>query len=232
MMKNTAVRLALGLITLLLFACVQKPPANRYGNDKNRPLVDGKYSLAADREKLDELRKDVPADIKNKNDQEALVKFLTAEVKRPPADIRSVFNEMVQKKRQDFDRDMTKEREKFNQDEKTRRSGFLDRQSDARNSFNRSKSTKPVRDSFFAEQDSARKNFFADEREKRNDFESQVRERRKNFEDHIRSKTNEFTQEMRIYQKKYDDMKKAEADAQREAEKKAEGNPQAGEPGH
>lgn len=213
----------LSLATIAFFSalvgCATKPAPNRYESPENRPLVDEKYSLAADRSKLEELRKEIPQEIKNKNDQEAVIKHLVQEVKRPPHEIRSIFAEMVSKKRQEFDRDMTKEREKFNSEEKVRRDGFLDKQTSARESFNRGKKTKQERDTFFSDQDKSRKTFFADEREKRNDFESQVRERRKNFEDHIRSKSNEFNSELREYQKKYDDMKKAEAEAKRQAEK-------------
>ncbi len=75
------------LAMLLLFSC--QIQSKRGGTESETPLVDPKYSIAQDRSALDELRQDVPADIKKENDEKALMAELTAEVKRPPTAIRA-----------------------------------------------------------------------------------------------------------------------------------------------
>lgn len=200
----------------LALSCSQKPPANQYEPQPGNPLVDRHYSLSADREKLEELRKDIPEETKIRNDEEAFIQQLVNEVKRPPADVRRAFDSAVRKKRHEMDRDLQRLRKDFSAQEKKERDAFLKEQTRARQEFLRGKPTKEARTEFFREQDEKRRTFFSDAREKRNDFESQVRERRKEFEDRVRARTNEFNQEMRAYTRKYNDMKREKEKAQRE----------------
>lgn len=201
------------LIFTGLLGCETSGQRNRYKpeSDEIAPLVDPKYSLAADRQRFDELRKNIPAEKKAANDDQALILQLTSDVKRNPSEVRGVFDQMMRKKRDLIDRDLRREREDFNKVERKAREAFLREQASAREPSKTKKMNKEQRSDFFKEQDLKRKDFFSDEREKRGDFESQAREKRKNFEDYARGKTNEFNAEMRSFQKRFDDNKKKEA---------------------
>jgi hypothetical protein len=41
--------------------------------EEGRPLVDDKYSLKADRDALDELRKNIPIEVRKENDEKAFM---------------------------------------------------------------------------------------------------------------------------------------------------------------
>jgi len=207
-----------GLLTLLT-ACSssQQAPDNVYRtNQDGRPLVDDKYSLQADRKALDELRAEIPGEVKRENDELALVLGMMSETKKSPSDIRSRFDSILRKKRSLFDKDITKERETFTKEERKKREEFLKSQRDQREVFGREKHSREERAEFFKELDHKRSEYFSVERDRRNDFESDVRERRKNFEDYVREKQNDFNQENRAYTKRYDEMKKQEREQERE----------------
>jgi hypothetical protein len=212
-MKTFLFKFGLLISCLFLTACAssEEKSNNQYRSaGESRPLVDSKYSLAADRQAMDEARSQIPDDKRKQNDEMAYILQLFAETKRPPADIRSQFDTMTRKKRAQFDKDITRERENFTKEERKKRENFLKDQKQARDDFNRIKQDRDKKNEFYREQDQKRSEYFADERDRRNDFESDVRERRKNFEDYIREKNNEFNQEYKAYSKRYDDMKKAE----------------------
>ncbi len=205
------------LFAIFLGACTssQTAPSNAYrSNSDDRPLVDDKYSLQADRKAMDEMRAQVPADRKRENDELALMLGVN-ETKKTPADVRNQFDTLLRKKRSLFDKDITKERETFTKDERKKREQFLKEQRDQREVYGREKHSREDRTEFFKELDEKRSEFFSTERDKRNDFESDVRERRKSFEDYVREKQNEFNQEHRAYTKRYDDMKKQEREKQK-----------------
>lgn len=197
------------LVLLGTIACgSSQKPDNTYKTGDERPIVDDKYSLTADRKALEEVRGQVPPEKKKENDELAFILGLMSEVKRPPSEIRSQFDSVLRKKREVFDTDLKKERETFTKEERKKREEFLKSQQKARDEKKNVKMSREERNEFFKELDGKRNEFFSVEREKRNDFESDVRERRKNFEDYARQKQNEFTQELRAYSKRYEDMRK------------------------
>lgn len=201
----TTIGLAMGLA-----ACSSTSErSNTYRTDgQDRPLVDAKYSLSEDRKALDEVRSQVPANVKAENDELALSLRLLSETNRNPRDVRSEFDRLVRKKREQFDKDIKKERETFTLTERKKRDDFLKVQKQTRDQFMKQKRSRDANNDFFREQDQTRKEYFADERDRRNDFESDVRERRKSFEDYTRAKVNEFNQEHRAYVKRWDDLQK------------------------
>lgn len=203
-------------------SCRSTSDKNRYKpTEETKPLVDAKYSLAADRQQLEALRAEVPEEKKQVNDEEAFILQMFSEVKREPGQIRQTFDQLMRKKRELMDRDLKKERELFSRSEKTSRDDFLNSQSRERNRIKNKKLSRDEVKFFYDEQDQKRKDFYANEREKRQDFESQVFEKRKNFEDYARGKTNEFNAEFRAYQKNFDDQKKAKAQADKSAKAEA-----------
>jgi len=218
-MKKSTLFLALFPAFCLAFglaACSSgNKPENTYrSQNEDRPLVDDKYTLQADRKAFDEIRAQVPADKKRENDELALILGMMSEVKKPPTDIRNQFDSLLRKKRQQFDKDITKEREIFTKEERKKREAFLKSQQEDRAAFNREKTDRETKNKFYKELDEKRSEFTSVERDKRADFESDVRERRKNFEDYIREKQNEFNQELRAYSKKYEELKKSSSNNQ------------------
>lgn len=212
------------LIPLALSACssTEKRDNQYVRRDDSAPLVDEKYSLRADREKMEEHRREVPAERRAENDEMAYVLQLFQEVKAPPQDIRSKFDSALRKKREALNRDLQKERENFTKEERRNRDRFLKNQKDERDAFLSAKPAKDQREEFFKDQDEKRREFFSDEREKRNDYESDVRERRKSFEDYAREKNNEFNQEYRAYVRRYDEWKKTKEAEKRESAARVE----------
>lgn len=220
--KREARRVSMTLVGLALVAsgCQSTPSdQNRYKpTDEKPPLVDAKYSLSADREKLEELRREVPEPVKQANDEEAVILQLLQDTKREPSEIRRTFDQMLRRKREQMDRDLKRERDEFGRAEKSARDAFLKEQSRARDANKGRKLSREETKSFFDGQDAARREFFATERDKRQDFESQIREKRRNFEDYARGKTNEFNAEIRAFEKRRRD----EAEARKRAEKEAQ----------
>ena len=205
----------MGLVGLL--GCATSSKSNQYvRRDDAAPLVDEKYSLQADRARMNEMRRDVPEDIRRENDELAYVLQMFQEVRRSPQDIRAQFDSTVRKRRDLISRDLQKEREEFTKKERKGREAFLKQQKDAREAFTKTKPEKDARDDFYKDQDEKRRDFFADERDRRQDFESDMRERRKNFDDYIRQKQQEFNQEYRVYSRKYEEMRKQKQDSGRE----------------
>lgn len=201
------------VMTLIGCSSADVKPTNSYRSaDENRPLVDAKYSITADRKALDEIRAQVPDEKKRDNDELAFILQMVSdsqtELKKAPADIRTQFDNLLRKKREQFDKDMRKERENVTKEERKKRESFLKSQQEARDTYARQKHTREEKNDFYKEIDEKRSEFFSNERERRNDFESDFRERRKSFEDYTREKSNEFNQELRAYQKRFDEAKK------------------------
>jgi hypothetical protein len=198
-------------------------PTNQYREaQEERPLVSPEYRLSADRSALDQIREQVPGDVKLANDELALIMGMMVEVRRTPSEIRERFNQLVRKNRQSFDKGLKAERETFTKSERKKRDEFLKEANQTRGDYFKTKPSKEDRAEFVRDQEQKRADFFATEKEKRSDFESDVRERRRSFEDYIRQKTNEFNQELRNYTKKFDDEKKAKN--QRSKNKAEEGD--------
>lgn len=209
-------KLAAIAILAIPLACQSKEVKNQYSrSEDHNPQVEEKYSLTADRKKFDEIRQQVPMDVRKENDELALILQLTQETKKNPSEIRSQFDKTLRKKRELFDKDMKKERETFSKNEKKQREEFLKNQTKERESFNKEKRSREERNEFYGEQDAKRKEYFANERERRADFESDFRDRRKNFEDYAKEKTNEFNQEHRAYVKRYEESKKLKTDSKK-----------------
>lgn len=173
--------------------------------EKKIRLIDAKYSLAKDRAELDKLRESIPADIKTHNDEKAFLAELMSEIKYPPEVVRNKFSNLVRKKRDLFNRDMTRAREDFNKIEKKTRDVFTKELTEERESFLKKKVDREKRADFFNEQDEARRTFMAEQKEKRDDFEADFREKRKNFDDYMKEKNDDFLFELRDYQAKWND---------------------------
>lgn len=179
-------------------------------------LVDAKYSLTKDRAELDKIRESIPADIKKHNDEKALTAEWFGEVKYSPEVIREKYSNLVRKKRELFNRDMTRSREDYNKKEKKSREEFLNNVTEERKDFLRKKTDRDNRTDFFNRQDEARRTFMAEIRESRDEFETDFREKRKNFDDYLREKNDDFVFELKNYAIKWKE--KLDRDKERETQ--------------
>jgi len=92
---------AISIKTAIVGLCCAALAACSTSKEKH-PSSDSEYRLKEDRSHLDELRKDVPEDVKEKNDETAYILNLMNEGKTEPNDVSSRFNTGVRKKRDLF----------------------------------------------------------------------------------------------------------------------------------
>ncbi len=184
------------------------------------PLVDDKYSLKADREALEALRKNIPAEVKKDNDEKAFMDDMMSDLSKNPSDVRGKFQSIVNKKRETFNKDMTKKREDFSKAQSKDREAFSKEQGEQRKDFTKKRTSSSERTDFYDDLEGKRKDFYSGQKEKRDAFEEDMRDKRKNFDDYIRAKTDEFNQLHRDYTKRYEENLKAKADLKKQAEEK------------
>lgn len=203
--------LILNLVALALTGCQVATTRPELADEEKaeEPRVSDEYSLKADRAKFAELRKDIPVEKQNENDEQALTASLLGTGERPPSEIREKFDRLMRKKRENFRKDREKIRTTYSRDEKKRREAYLDQLKEQREEFRSSKHSADEGRKFYSEIEEKRRDFFYEEREKRSDFESDHREKQKDFEDYMREKQNEFQQELRAYTRRYDERQKA-----------------------
>jgi hypothetical protein len=167
-------------------------------------------SLKSDRSQLDDLRKEIPEEIKRTNDELALIfEILNAKGgDEEPSAVRERFDKALRSRRDKNDKDLRRRREDFSKSEKRERDLFLEKLKAEREKFVSKKVTPDERRRFFEDQDQSRRDFFADQADKRKEFESAIQDGRKTFEDYAREKQNQFSQELRAYTAGYYDRKK------------------------
>ena len=197
--------------------------------DKIKNELGNEVSLAADRSKLDELRKEIPEEKKKANDELALFLNMMKQGSEQPNLVREKFTVMVQKKRTEFRTKTQRLRDDFRKDETKLREEFLNKQKADREAFTKKKHDSKENREFFSEQDKLRQRYFADERDRRQSFESELSAQTKDFESYMRERTNEFNEQFRLYS-----MKQAEKPKEKKAVtgesgfdklKKADGEP-------
>src|ERR1019366_8437975 len=88
--------------------------------------IPAEVSLKGDKEAIDELRKDVPLEIKKSNDRlaETLARWKAS--KMAPDRLREKFNDEIRKMRNDLDKKQKKSREDFQRELSDKRIKFLD----------------------------------------------------------------------------------------------------------
>ncbi|MFM6930293.1 MAG: hypothetical protein ACKOX6_17635 [Bdellovibrio sp.] len=204
--------------TMVLVSMLISSAAMAQGTHK--PLVDDKYSLKADREAMEALRKNIPAEKKAANDEKAFMDEMLSDLSQSPMEVRGRFTSILSKKRDAFSRDMTKIREEFQKKQTAEREAFSKEQSAEREKFAKTKATPQERNEFYANTDGKRKEFYQVQHEQRDVFEAEAREKRKNFDDYVRAKTDEFNQAHRDYTKRYEENKKNTADLKKQAAEK------------
>lgn len=203
---------ALFIAFLLLTGCVTSKSDNPRKISEQRQLVrdqlSGEISLKQDRHELDELRKEVPKEKKEANDELAFSLNQTADLKEEPSKIRQRFQNLVERKRRRFNEKVQKIRNKYQTDETRRRDDFFRDQNEKRDKFRAAKRSTRDSNDFYSQQDRDRLEFFAREREKRADFDDEILQQTKDFNEYMKMKHDEFTEQMRNYTQRFDQMRK------------------------
>jgi hypothetical protein len=187
----------------VLSACASRP------SSKEPLLVDDKYSLKADREELDKLRKEIPEDVKRENDEKAFLENLLGDPSQSPSDVRNRFSNNLNKRRDQFNKDMASVRQDFTKNQQRERDVFVREQEQMRKDFSRKKVSSEERKDFFDGLDQKRKDFFSRQRDGREQFEADSRDKRKNFDDYIKSKQEVFNQQHRDFLKRNEEYRKS-----------------------
>jgi hypothetical protein len=197
------------LITLVSLTACQRGSKKKDEKPATTPIPD-EVSLKVDRTSLEELRQEVPTEVRRENDELAFIRELLTAEEQEPSKIRERFSKAVRDRRLKFDRAAKKRRDDFNRKEKQDRNDFLAKHKDKRDDFvNSSRKIKSEkRKAFFDEQDSQRNGFFGDQRDARKDFESQETEARRTFEAYLTERVNQFNGEIREYTNNFYDRRK------------------------
>jgi hypothetical protein len=180
----------------LLSGCAMNSHVN---SPEDRPLVESNYLLKQDREAFDQIRSEIPTDVKEENDELALFEQLFANPQKKPADIRNQFNQLLNQKKNKFQKDLKKKREEYVKKERKDRDQFVQQLAQERESFKRNKANKEKTKDFYNELDLKRKDFFSEQKEQRDIFEAQVRDDRKNFADYTKEKQTDFNSRLKIF---------------------------------
>ncbi|MFZ4403077.1 MAG: hypothetical protein ACOYOK_03155 [Pseudobdellovibrionaceae bacterium] len=184
-------------VFLFLTGCISSPQTDA------PPLVSAEFSLQADRQAMDDLRSQVPAEKKVKNDEESFLLQFFTNADQPPEKIRERFQEAVRRKRKTFDDTINDQRKTFNRENQKSREDFQQLQKEKRESFSSKKNNSEQRQNFYGKLDTERREYNEDDRQKKDRFEDDIRTRRKDFEDYLRSKNADFDARYKVYVKEY-----------------------------
>ncbi len=188
----------------VLSGCKSSPPPNEPAPSVQvREQLQEEISLKADRESLETLRKEIPEQKRQANDELALILQLMGEVKLHPSEVASRFQAATQKRRAAFRAKANRLREDFRKTEARRKSDFLRAQKQERENFKDSSSDRQEISRFHADQSRKSQDFFADERDRRKDFESEIATQSKDFDFYMREKQKEFQEQHRIYTQRF-----------------------------
>jgi hypothetical protein len=177
--------------------------------------------LKEDRQKLEAIRKDIPPETREFNDETSLILNLFSDQTKTPSEIQSKFYSLTNKKRDEYSKKEHRRRDDYGRDERKRRDKFMENARREREKQKINKMSKEDRAAFFAEQDTERRRNSSDEMDSRRTFEAQVREERQDFDAHMRDMRSRFDSEYKNYYKTYNERKKVETDTKKFETKKS-----------
>ena len=205
-LRRWSVFLFPGLLGAFLLSCTVKTRDDLQSPDKAQaPLQTDiqEHSVKEDRSRFEDVRQEIPGDIKRENDELALVLSLMKDFKNSPSEVRSRFDRVMRRKRDDFNKKIRQEREDYTREERLKRDSYLSLASEQKEQL-RDKSLDRDRKEFLSRKyRDERDRFFNDAREQRQDKENQWRERHRDFESYLREKRTEFEDELRGYTQQY-----------------------------
>lgn len=211
---------------LILVGCqTAKGPDEAAPSDQVRSELSQEVSLKTDRDELAELRKEIPEEKKQANDELALLLNLMGEVKLKPSDVQGRVQTVMQKRRGEFRKKVMKLRENFRKEEAKRKEEFLKDQKAARGDFKPDKKDRDKTKEFYSEQDEKRRDFFAGEADRRKDFESEIKTQSADFDSYMRERQKELSEQVRLYSKRYYEAEKEKREAAKNPAKSADVKP-------
>jgi hypothetical protein len=166
-------------------------------------------SLKADQAKVDELRKNIPDEVKKSNDRLGDMLRRWKDSQMEPEKLRDRFSDEIRKSRLEIEKRHHRERDDFNRAQKDKRRDFQDKQKDDRDHFLSSKHDSEKRSEYMNRLSEDRDRFNSDIHDERDEFEDRIREERKNFESDIADRWSEFRNEFPEYVKEYSEKKEA-----------------------
>lgn len=156
-------------------------------------------SFQADRKAFADLRKEIPQDRQNINDEEALLSELFVGPNPKEERIREKFDRLIRKKREIHQREMQTRRQQFDKEQKAKREEFQKKQSIERAQFLKMKKTSEERRSYYADQEAERLEFNKRLKDDRDNFEDQIRSQGREFDSYAREKSADFNQRLRAF---------------------------------
>ncbi len=195
-------KIFLAALIIFMVGCSTSSKSSR--RDKT-PADEAEVSVAQDAQTVEELRKNIPEDIRLRNDELKEVLSLMGEVKRHPQEIKDKFDRIQRNRRDKFTRENQRSRDAFTKTERKDKEQFLKKITSDRNDFNKNKKTTvEERHEFYNEQDAKRTDFFAGQRDKRGDFENEYSQKNKDFYAELNQQQKEFMEEWRNYKVKWE----------------------------
>lgn len=174
-------------------------------SEQVRDELSKEIRLSDDNKELNSLRKSLPDQKKQDNDDlaEYLNKLQLAE--RDPDRARSEFTQLVQSRREKFRDKTNKLRESYATDERKRREEFNEQQNKKREKIrNRRLKPKDSQEAYY-ELSEEQKDFYSHERLRRKDFEAEIQTQMKEFDFMVRERQQAFNEQMRMMKKKEKD---------------------------
>lgn len=182
-------------------------------------------SLSGDRQKLEELRKDIPEEKRVRNDEEAQWLQWMGKVEKNPTDVRNRYYEITRRQRDRRREKVQKVRDAFSRKERTDREQFTKKMKDDRDKFvKRNKKDQEKLKVYFSEEEVKRKTFYSDQMDKRKSFESEMNMQTQDFENYMREQQKTFTERIREYTERYNQALKEKNKGQPTSTKPATGN--------
>lgn len=193
------------LLVWSALGCAQKvstPEAAVLRKDLDQKLST-EVSLKADRDYLEEARKELPVEIKKANDELAFDLAQLSTVKEHPSVVSSRFQEKVRKLHERYRQQSSKVRDDYNREERGRRDAFLKKSQQTREAFHRKRADRAETQGFYNELERQRRDFYAVERERRSEFDSEMRLRAKDFNDSVKERSDQFRSQLSEYRQRY-----------------------------
>jgi|GEM_PF-5793804 len=156
-------------------------------------------SFQADRQAFSDLRKEIPTNRQNVNDEEALLSELFVGPHPKEERIRERFERILRKKREIHQRELQTQRQQFDKEQKSKREEFQKKQNLERSQFLKRKNAPEERRSFYADQETERLEFNKILKDQRDQFEDQIRSQGREFDSYAREKSSDFNQRLRAF---------------------------------
>lgn len=194
----------LWIIAILVFtvSCASQKSSEKMPSANVREELGREIRLSDDNKELNNLRKSLPEQKRQDNDDLAayLNKLQLAE--RDPDRARSEFTQLVQGRRERFREKMSKIRLDYSSEERSRRELFNQQQNKKREEIRGRKLKARDSQEAYLKLSEEQKDFYAHERLRRKDFEAEVQSQMKDFDFMIRERQQAFNEQLRMMKKK------------------------------